>query len=314
MNDSSRRDFLKTCAMIGAAMKLGPFAQDAFAAPAGPVLCIAHYKKSPQTADAIAEEARRLTQEAVNGVGGMGGMGRYISKGDVVWIKPNIGWNRRPEQAATTNPDVVATLASLCWEAGAKRVIVSDNSCNSAIASYAQSGIQQAAQKAGAECFVMDERKFRKTSMGGKVMPAWELYGDVLGVNKFINVPIVKHHSLCKATLGMKNLMGVAGGERSRFHQDLSNTLVDLATFLRPTLVVMDAVRVLTANGPTGGNLADVQRRDTVAAGTDQVAIDAFGATLLGLKPQDIGYIVEGDARKLGTMAFESLKPRRIEI
>ncbi len=311
MSDGSRREFLKTCAMIGAAMQLGPFALDSLAAAAGPSLAIAHYKTSPQDSDSIAEEARRLTQEAVNG---MGGMGRFISKGDVVWIKPNIGWNRRPEQAATTNPDVVATLVSLCWQAGAKRVIVSDNSCNSAVASFARSGIQQASQKAGAECFVMDERRFRKTSMGGKVMPAWELYGEVLGVNKLINVPIVKNHNLCKATLGMKNLMGIAGGERNRFHQDLTNTLVDLATFIRPTLIVMDAVRVLTANGPTGGNLADVQRRDTVAAGTDQVAIDAFGATLLGLKPQEIGYIVEGNTRKLGTMSFESLKPRRIEL
>lgn len=311
MEDSSRRDFLKACAMIGAAMKLGPFALEASAAVAGPALSIAHFKTSPQDAGAIADEARRLTLEAVNG---LGGMGRFIGKGDVVWVKPNIGWNRRPEQAATTNPDVVATLVSLCWQAGAKRVIVSDNSCNSAVASFARSGIQQAAQKAGAECFVMDESRFRKTSLNGKVMPAWELYGDVLGVNKFINVPIVKHHNLCKATLGMKNLMGVAGGERNRFHQDLNNTLVDLASYVRPTLVVMDAVRVLTANGPTGGNLADVQRRDTVAAGTDQVAIDAFGATLLGLKPQDIGYIVEGNARKLGTIAFESLKPRRVEI
>ena len=311
MDDSSRRDFLKACALIGTAMKLGPFALEASAAVAGPALSIAHFKTSPQAADAIVDEARRLTLEAING---LGGMGRFISKGDVVWVKPNIGWNRRPEQAATTNPDVVATLVSLCWQAGAKRVIVSDNSCNSAVASFARSGIQLAAQKAGAECFVMDERRFRKTSLNGKVMPAWELYGDVLGVNKFINVPIVKHHNLCKATLGMKNLMGVAGGERNRFHQDLNNTLVDLAGFVRPTLVVMDAVRVLTANGPTGGNLADVQRRDTVAAGTDQVAIDAFGATLLGLKPQDVGYIVEGNARKLGTIAFESLKPRRIEI
>jgi uncharacterized protein (DUF362 family) len=311
MNDGSRRDFLKTCAMVGAAMKLGPFSLDASAAAAGPELCVAHYRTSPQGADAIAEEAARLTKEAVDG---LGGIGRFIGKGDVVWIKPNIGWNRRPEQAATTNPDVVATLVSLCRQAGAKRVIVSDNSCNAAVPSFARSGIQQAAQNAGAECFVMDERRFRSTSMKGKVMPAWELYGDVLGVNKFINVPIVKHHNLCKATLGMKNLMGIAGGERNRFHQDLSNTLVDLATFVRPTFVVMDAVRVLTANGPTGGNLADVQRRDTVAAGTDQVAIDAFGATLLGLKPQDVGYVVEGHARKLGTMAFESLGPRRIEV
>lgn len=311
MKDGSRREFLKSCAMVAAAMQLSPFAPKALAASVGPALSIAHYRTCPQTADAIAEEARRLTQEAING---LGGMGRFISTGDVVWVKPNIGWNRVPEQAATTNPDVVATLVSLCWQAGAKRVIVSDNSCNPAVLSFARSGIQQAAQKAGADCFVMDDLKFRKVSLKGKVLSASELYGDILEVNKFINVPIVKNHNLCKATLGMKNLMGVAGGERNRFHQDLSNTLVDLATFIRPTLVIMDALRVLTANGPTGGNLADVQRRDTVAAGTDQVAIDAFGATLLGYKPQGIGYIVEGNARRLGAIDFESLKPRRIEV
>lgn len=311
MKDSTRRDFLKNCALVGAAMQLGSFATDSLAANAGPALSIAHYRTSPQAPEAITEEARRLTQEALNG---LGGMGRFVSKGDVVWIKPNIGWNRRPEQAATTNPDVVATLVSLSWQAGAKRIIVSDNSCNASVASFARSGIQQAAQKAGAECFVMDERKFRKTALKGKTLPAWELYGDVLSVNKLINVPIVKHHGLCKATLGMKNLMGICGGERNRFHQDLNNTLVDLATFIRPSLVVMDAIRVLTANGPVGGNLADVKRKDTVAAGTDQVAIDAFGATLLGYKPQEIGYVVEGNARRLGTINFESLTPRRIEV
>jgi len=310
MADCSRRRFLHACAMTGAALKLGPLALNA-ATTSGPALSIARYKTSPQAPEAIAEEARRLTQEAVNG---LGGMGRFISRGDVVWIKPNIGWNRRPEQAATTNPDVVAALISMCYTVGAKRVIVSDNSCNAAPPSFAHSGIQQAAEKAGAECFILDERKFRKTALQGKVLQSWDVYGDILGVNKLINAPIVKHHGLCKATLGMKNLMGVVGGERNRFHQDLSNTVVDLATFIKPTLVVMDAVRVLTANGPVGGNLADVQRRDTVAAGTDQVAIDAFGATLLGLKPQDIGYIAEAHNRKLGTMAFETLKPRRIEI
>jgi uncharacterized protein (DUF362 family) len=112
----------------------------------------------------------------------------------------------------------------------------------------------------------------------------------------------------------MKNLMGIAGGDRNRFHQDLSNTVADLAAFIHPALVVMDAIRVLTANGPVGGNLADVARKDTVVAGVDQVAVDAVGATLLGVKPQDVGYIVEANDRRLGTMAFESLKPARVEL
>jgi uncharacterized protein (DUF362 family) len=90
--------------------------------------------------------------------------------------------------------------------------------------------------------------------------------------------------------------------------------LADLAAFVKPTLVVMDAVRILTSNGPTGGNLADVKRKDTVIASIDQVAADAVGATLLGYKPEEIGYIVEANARGLGTINFNALAPRRIEI
>jgi len=305
----SRRAFIRQAAGAGLGLYAGSLANRAQGASSS--LAIARYKSSPQAPDGVAEEARRLTQAAVDA---LGGIARFVSRGDVVWIKPNIGWNRRPEQAATTNPDVVATLVGLCYRAGAKKVIVSDNSCNPALASFARSGIQQAAEKAGADSFIMDEHRFRTTALKGKALPSWDIYADVLGVNKFINVPIVKHHGLCRATLGMKNLMGVAGGERSRFHQDLSNSVADLAAFIRPALVVMDGIRVLTANGPVGGNLADVERRDTVVVGVDQVAVDSFGATLLGLKPQDIGYIVEASNRRLGTMAFESLQPRRIEL
>jgi uncharacterized protein (DUF362 family) len=274
-------------------------------------MAIAKYKSPSQAKEAIAEQARLMSTQVINA---MGGIGRFVAKGDVVWVKANVGWNRVPEQAATTNPDVIATIVSLCYSAGARKVMVGDNSCNPAPASFARSGIQAAAQKAGAECSVLDERKFRRTDLKGKAIPAWELYADVLSVNKFINVPIVKHHSLCKATLGMKNLMGVAGGDRNRFHQDLGNTLVDLSTFFKPTLVVMDANRVLTANGPIGGNLADVKRMDTMAASIDQVAIDAWGASLLGLKPQDIGYVLEANNRKLGTMVYESLKPVSVTV
>ncbi len=298
---TSRRTFLAQCAAAGAAVS---------APVPAPALAIACYRRPAFAVEAIAEEARRLTREAI---AALGGMGRFVGHGDIVWVKPNIGWNRRPEQAATTNPDVVAAVVSLCYQAGAKRVVVSDNSCNSAPASFARSGIQAAAQQAGADVFPLDERKFRRTALRGKALPSWEMYGDALGA-KLINVPIVKHHGLCRATLGMKNLMGLAGGERNRFHQDLAGTVADLAAFLRPVLVVLDAVRVLTANGPVGGNLADVKRCDTVAAGVDQVAIDAFGASLLGVQPREIGYIAAASARGLGVIDVESLPPRRIEV
>jgi uncharacterized protein (DUF362 family) len=151
-------------------------------------------------------------------------------------------------------------------------------------------------------------------SLGGKVLKEWPVYEEIVEADKLINVPIAKHHSLCRATLGMKNLMGVVGGKRNRFHQDLSNTLPDLAAFLKPDLVVLDAIRVLADNGPIGGNLDDVKRKEVVAAGTDQVAVDALGATLLEVEPQQIGYIAEAAARKLGTIDYLSLAPVQQEI
>jgi uncharacterized protein (DUF362 family) len=305
MIDIHRRTFLQTAALAsaGAALHATP--------SSAPALSIAHYKSAPSAPDGIAEEARRLTRSAIDS---LGGMSRFVSRGNVVWVKPNIGWDRMPEQAATTNPDVVSTIVHLCYEAGAKRVLVSDNSCNSAQRSFARSGIQEAAEKAGAQVFFLDERKFRRMAMNGRVLREWELYQDAVEADRLINVAIVKHHGLCKATLGMKNLMGLAGGARNRFHQDLDNSLVDIAAFLKPRLTVLDAVRVLTANGPVGGNLADVKRKDTIVAGVDQVAVDAFGATLLGHKPEDIGYVSQGAARGLGTMNYQSLSPRLIEV
>ena len=300
-----RRAFLSQSLFSAAAVNLRGFPKSLEAAPAASSnLSIVKYKTSPAEPDGIAEEANRLTRKAVDA---LGGMSRFVSKGEMVWIKPNIGWDRRPEQAATTNPDVVATLIKMCLEAGAGKVMVSDNTCNVAQRTFPRSGIQPSAEKAGARVLFLDERKFKKMALNGKVLKEWEVYTDMIEADKLINVPIAKHHGLCKVTLGMKNLMGAIGGQRNRYHQDLGNTLPDLAAFIKPDLVVLDAVRVLIANGPVGGNLADVKRLDTVAASTDQVAIDAFGATLLGHKPEGIGYIAEAASRNLGSLHFASL-------
>ncbi|MBN2370933.1 MAG: DUF362 domain-containing protein [Vicinamibacteria bacterium] len=310
MLEYDRRWFLKTCAIAGVGLPADWSVRKAEAA-APAVLSIARSRGEPKDAAAVANQARQLTRRAIDG---LGGMKRFVSRGDVVWVKPNIGWDKRPEQAANTNPDVIATLVEICLEAGAKRVIVSDNATNAAQRTFARSGIQEAARKAGAESFFLDSRKFRKMPIKGKVLKEWEVYTDAVEADKLINVPIVKHHNLCRATLGMKNLMGVIGGARNRLHQDLDNALPDLAAFFKPTLVVMDGVRVLMDHGPVGGNLADVKHLGAVAAGTDQVAIDALGATWLGAKPGDVGHLVEAQARGLGKMDFESLAPKRADI
>jgi uncharacterized protein (DUF362 family) len=294
-----RREFLKDSA--GALAALSALAPLLAAAPASrPDLAVAH-GPSPD----------RIVRAAVDT---LGGIRRFIAKGDVVVVKPNIGWDRKPEQAATTNPEVVATLVRLCLEAGAARVKVFDRTCNDARRCYVQSGIEAAAKAAGAEVSFVDERRFREVKIpGGVAVQSWPIYIDLLEADKIISAPIAKHHGLARLTLAHKNWMGVMGENRGRIHQRLDVTLVDITTVIKPSLVLLDAVRILTANGPQGGSLDDVKKLDTVIAGTDQVAIDAYGTTLFGLTGADIGCVREGARRGLGVMDLGRLTIRKIE-
>ena len=101
-----------------------------------------------------------------------------------------------------------------------------------------------------------------------------------------INVPILKHHGLTRCSMAMKNYMGVIGGNRSAWHQNMEACLTDITRYMKPRVTVLDAVRVLTDHGPQGGDPDDVEVRGIVAAATDIVALDAFGATLLGHGPR----------------------------
>ncbi len=292
----NRRTFLKTfsAGVVGAQM-LQP--DDLFSLPAS--------ETKPGMSIITGTDPAAATTRAVDAIGGMSS---FVSKGDVVIVKPNIGWDRTPEQAANTNPLVVATLVALAFDAGAKKVKVFDNTCNTARRCYTKSGIEEAARGAGADVFFVDERKFKKTNMNGEVLKEWPIYREALEADKIINAPIAKHHTLARLTLSMKNLMGLIGGSRNLLHQKMDTNIVDLAAYFKPSLVVLDATRILTANGPQGGNLKDVKTLDTVAASTDQVAIDSFGATLFEMTGEDLGYVREAHARGLGEKDLAKLE------
>ncbi|MFQ6618350.1 MAG: DUF362 domain-containing protein [Fidelibacterota bacterium] len=238
----------------------------------------------------------------------LGGMDRFISRGDVVVIKPNIGWDRMPEQAANTNPDVVEKLARLCFDAGAKKVVITDVSVNDARRSFSRSGIAKAAREVGAEAPLPDKSSFVDVDIGGEFLGIWPVFKPFIEADKFINVPIAKHHSLPGATLAMKNLYGILGGNRNQLHQRIHDSIADLANFIRPTLTVLDAYRVLIKNGPQGGNPRDVEKRGMIVAGVDQVAIDSYAAQFFfRMIPEEIRWVRIAHDRKLGNMNYRQL-------
>lgn len=298
-----RRKFLKLTVLAGIGLSMPPelnVLAEAAETSALPDLVVAH-GASPEQIVKVA-------------IGAMGGIKKFISRGDIVVIKPNIGWDRTPEQAGNTNPEVVAVVVKLCFEAGAKKVKVFDRPVNDPRRCYVQSGIAPAASALGAEVDYVDERKFKDVAINGEALKSWPLYSEVFDADKVINIPIAKHHGLAKLTMSMKNWMGVMGGSRRQIHQKLDESLVDLSMKIKPTLTILDAVRILTANGPQGGSLADVKKLDTVIVGIDPVAIDSYGATLFGMKGSDLGYVRIGDKLGLGKMNLNNLKIKKIQV
>ena len=251
-------------------------------------------------------EPRALVQRAL---ADLGGMSRFVGRQDVVVLKPNIAWDRTPEQAANTNPDVVAEVVRQCWQAGAKRVIVTDVSCNEARRCFQRSGIQAAARAEGAEVILPDPELYREVDLGGVVLKSWPVFTPFLEADKIINLPIAKHHGLVGVTLGMKNWYGILGGQRNRLHQQIHQSLADLANFMLPTVTLMDCYRILLRNGPTGGNLEDVALKKTMVASVDPVALDAYVAKAYwNLDPEHLPYLEMAAARGLGTVDFDKLQ------
>lgn len=280
-----RRDFVKTTLAASTALSLSPLlGATSSTAPQTPTVFLGTGKTPHAVTKAVIQS--------------MGGMKRFVSRGDIVMLKPNIGWNRTVEQAACTNPEVLRALAEMALDAGAKKVIVMDRPCHRPEDTYRRSGIQKMAQDLGLDLRHTDDNRLVMHDFKGKSLKKWPVFRDFLEVDKFINVPILKHHGSAKLTIGMKNLYGILGGRRGKLHRNMGGNIADLARGFHSDLVVVDAWRILLRNGPVGGRLSDVVLKKTVIASSNILEADAMAADLFGVVPESIPFIQS--ARELG--------------
>ena len=261
-----------------------------------------------KTSDYSVKELTRKTFEAA------GGMSKFISKGDVVVVKPNISWARRPEMAASTNPYVMEAVVELCQEAGAQKVRIADNTIHDVRRCFALTGAGMVAKNTGADLIYPRSSLMRRMKLQGNRLDIWPVFVPLVEADKVINLPVAKHHSLSTLTLGMKNWIGAVGGRRNKLHQDIHMTIVDLAQFFNPTLTLIDSIRIMTRNGPSGGSTADVAQKNTLILSDDPVAADARAARLFGRKPEQIGFIKLGQKWGLGTYDFQKLARKKVTL
>jgi uncharacterized protein (DUF362 family) len=297
-----RRSFIKGGMTAGAALALGNYST-LFAQPQNNVDLVAVKGGEPDVMFDKAIEA-------------YGGMKSFVTKGQKVVIKPNIGWDVVPDRAGNTNPKLVGRIIEQCFQAGAKEVYVFDNTCDDWKRCYANSGIERIVkEKNGTIVPGNSESYYHSVSVEkGKRLKEAAVHELILNSDVFINVPVLKHHSSSKLTVGMKNLMGIVW-DRGYWHQnDLHQCIADCATRCIPTLNVVDAYNVMMRNGPRGVSKADVTQMKSLIISTDIVAADAAAAKLFGIDPNDIAYINYADEMKAGRKDLSKLNIKRIVI
>lgn len=272
------------------------------------------FSKTPNPSPIIqvkGESPYQITKKAIRE---LGGMSQYVSKQDIVMVKPNIGWNRTVEQGACTNPEVLKAIIEAVFNAGAKKVIVMDNSCHKAADTYIRSGIADMGKKLGADVRYADENRLAVYDFKGENVKRWPVFKDFLEVDKFINVPILKHHGSAGLTIGMKNLFGIAGGRRGKLHRNMGASIADLANGFKTHLTIVDAYRVMKRNGPVGGRLSDVELKKTVIAGANIMETDVVAATVFGADPLQVSFIQEALRRKMGQASLEKINLKSFTI
>jgi uncharacterized protein (DUF362 family) len=245
-----------------------------------------------------------------------GGIKKFVKKGNKVLVKPNIGWDVIPENAADTNPKLVKRIIEHCFNAGAKDVYVFDHTCDNWNKCYTNSGIEKVVNDAGGKIVSgANESYYQEVKVpGGKNLKDSKVHELILDSDVFINVPILKNHGGSRLTICMKNMMGVVW-DRGFWHgNDLHQCIADFATYCKPTLNVVDAYNVMMRYGPRGVSKEDLVNMKSLLISTNMVVADAAAAKLFGMEPEDVNYIKYADEMKVGSMNLENLSIKRIKI
>jgi uncharacterized protein (DUF362 family) len=303
-----RRDFIKKSIAAGLAGSALPFInyKNIFA----------NNLLSEQKYDLVAVKGGEPEEMFDKAIAELGGVKKFVKKGNKVLVKPNIGWDVIPENAANTNPKLVKRIIEHCFNAGAKDVYVFDHTCDNWNNCYTNSGIEKVVNDAGGKIVSgANESYYQGVKIpGGKILNDCKVHELILDSDVFINVPVLKNHSGGRLTICMKNMMGVVW-DRGFWHRNgLHQCIADFATYCKPTLNVVDAYNVMMRYGPRGVSKEDLVNMKSLLISTNMVVADAAAAKIFGMEPEDVNYIKYADEMKVGSMNLENLSIKRIKI
>ncbi|GAB1474951.1 DUF362 domain-containing protein [Bacteroidota bacterium] len=307
-----RRNFIKTAILGGLAGAVQLKSSNLFA---GEKMSVS------ASNDLVAVMGGEPAQMYKKGIEAMGGISKFVKKGQKVVVKPNIGWDKKPELAANTNPELIGAIVKDCLAAGAAEVVVFDHTCDEWQSCYKNSGIEDAVKAAGGKlAFAHDEKYYKTVSLPkGTRLKETKIHEAIINCDVWINVPVLKNHGGAKMTIAMKNYMGIVWDRRFWHSNDLQQCIADCATYDKmPVLNIVDAYRIMTQNGPKGKSIEDVQNPKALFISADIVAADTAAVRFFNqfreMKLEDVGHIGIAEKLNLGTTDIDKLKVERIKI
>jgi uncharacterized protein (DUF362 family) len=310
-----RRNFLKAIALAGAAITVKQ---------SGAMTLMSQKFNAPapgKAVDLVAVMGGEPVAMFRKGITEIGGMGKFVKKGQKVVIKPNIGWDKVPELAGNTNPELIGEIVRQCIKAGAKEVVVFDHTCDDWRKCYKNSGIEDAVREAGGKMVPAHEESYytEVDLPKGISLKKTKIHQAILDSDVWINVPVLKNHGGAKMSISMKNHMGIVW-DRGYFHKnDLQQCIADICTMNKPAVLnVVDSYRMMKTNGPRGKSEADVVLAKALFLSQDIVAVDTAATNFFNqireMPLNSVTHISKAEELKIGTMNLESLNIKRIKL
>lgn len=316
MKTINRRSFLRK----GAVLSTLPFISSSFFNGVLPPF----FEKNPDISIVEGLHYFSNTEKAVELIGGMKS---FVSTGDKVGILINSAFDVK---GAYYNPDIAIAVVKMCYEAGASEVICIQNVVqeywerSSHFESHADliSGLKNITVNKFPAEFDDENWTVHETIKDSRKLKNAEIINAIFECDRFINMPISKHHATTLLTGALKNMMGICTRKTNvGFHLDsgvrndpdyLAQCIADINQVRKPDLCVMDSTEFIVTNGP--GGPGDLVKKDKVLAGTDIVAMDAIGATYLDYLPEEIPCITKAYDSNLGEKDYTKLTIKEIKI
>lgn len=252
-----------------------------------------------------------MSKAVEEGVGLVGRIDKFVKSGERIVMKPNVLVGTNPDKCVTTHPTLMIAMGQLLQKAGCDVYYGDSSSFGSAERNMRRAGFLQAAEAAAIKLADFDNGRL-VVHKEAKLSKHLFIANGVLDTDGLVSLSKMKTHAMVRFTGAVKNQFGcISGLQKTECHvrmpdpYDFAAMLVDINTFIKPRLYIMDGIMAMDGNGPRSGN---PRKMGVLLFSSDPVALDSVACKMIALEPDCVPTLAAGEIAGLGTYHFENIE------